>query len=185
MSRSALVSALPSIRQGTGKRDVVSMHRAHASFVWSTLFRLGVAERDLPDMLQEVFLVVHRRLPSLAVDASERSWLFGIATRVTKNYRKRAHRRRERPMSDPPEVVAHGDPERRAIEIRRAAEARRILDRLDATQRVVFVMFEVEGFRCREIAEMLDVPVGTVHSRLHAARARVARALAHSQRREK
>jgi RNA polymerase sigma-70 factor (ECF subfamily) len=49
--------------------------------------------------------------------------------------------------------------------------ARAILDRMDLAKRAVFLMFEIEGMSCQEIASEIGVPVGTVYSRLHGARA--------------
>jgi RNA polymerase sigma-70 factor (ECF subfamily) len=144
----------------------------HASFVWSTLQRLGVPPNDAEDLLQEVFLVVHRRLPEYDASRGElRGWLWGICVRTVQGWRKRAHRRRERVM-DPPERLT--DSAERPDAVAQAASTRgaldALLDELDEERRVVLVMYEIEGRSCAEIADELAIPVGTVHSRLHAAR---------------
>lgn len=159
--------------------DVTEVHAAHADFVWATLHRMGVREADVPDVLQDVFVVVHRRRAGWDGSEHLRAWLFAICGRLVRNYRRKAFRRHERLMGEVPEPRAAGapDPERAAV----AADARRTAERLLATlspdRRAVFVMFEVEGLSCREIADQLGIPLGTVHSRLHKARAGFAKAL--------
>jgi RNA polymerase sigma-70 factor (ECF subfamily) len=59
-----------------------------------------------------------------------------------------------------------------------------LLDELDLDRRAVFVMFEIDGMPCEEIAQLLGVPVGTVYSRLHAARKEFQRALVRMQARD-
>lgn len=169
--------------------DVTEVYGAHADFVWATLHRMGVRPDDVADVLQEVFFVVHRRRCTFDGSSSLRTWLFGICIRLAKNYHRKAYRRRERAVVEPPEDrtwVGSGshDPER-ALErtrARRAAEA--LLDRLPPDKRAVFVMFEVEGLSCEQIAEQVGVPVGTVYSRLHAARKSFAKELARWHARE-
>jgi RNA polymerase sigma-70 factor, ECF subfamily len=156
----------------TTELGVKEIHHAHAGFVWVTLQRLGVRASDLEDALQEVFVVVHRRLPSYDRNAKLSSWLFGICVRVAAQFRRRAHVRREEVVDEVPDRPSNPglSPEQAtlALEARRVLE--RVLDGLDPPQRAVFVMFEIDGLACAEIAAQLDVPVGTVHSRLHAAR---------------
>ena len=65
------------------------------------------------------------------------------------------------------------DPEREVAAKRDLERLSRALDELDADHRPVFVLYELDGLSCAEIAEGLAVPVGTVYRRLHTARARV------------
>ena len=134
---------------------------------------MGVPESDLPDVLQEVLLVVHRRLDSYTRQCRLSTWLFGICLRVAATARRSKRRRREEPF----EAHAHQgtlvelqNPEQVAL----ARDARRRLDKaldtLDPEKRAVLVMFELEGIGCAEIADLLGVPKGTVHSRLSSAR---------------
>jgi RNA polymerase sigma-70 factor (ECF subfamily) len=152
--------------------DIHAIHEEHADFVWRTLQRMGVRDADVEDQLQEVFVVVHRRLGTFDGSSRMTTWLFGICMRVASAYRRRAHRRHEEVVADVPERSASSDagPEGEAM----AREARerlvQVLDMMDLDKRVVFVMFELEEIPCEKIAEILGVPVGTVHSRLHAAR---------------
>lgn len=152
--------------------DVASVHDAHAEFVWLSLQRLGVRDADAEDLLQEVFVVVHRRLHSFDGSSRITTWLFGICLRVVAAHRRRAHRRREQSVAQVPDRVAPdaGTPEQAAATREDQAQLRAILDLMDLEKRAIFVMFEIDELNCEAIAEMLSIPVGTVYSRLHAAR---------------
>lgn len=159
--------------------DVTAIHAAHADFVWTTLQRFGVRDADLEDALQEVFVVVHRRLDSWDRTSKITTWLFGVAMRVAAAFRRKAHVRRERATEDAGELeIDHGlSPEEAAARIEARATLESILDTLDLERRAVFVMFEVEEMSCEEIAATIGVPVGTVYSRLHKARKEFAAAV--------
>jgi RNA polymerase sigma-70 factor, ECF subfamily len=157
--------------------DVAQIHELHADFVWSSLQRLGIHVADLEDVLQDVFVVVHRRLGSFDGSSRLSTWLFGICLRVASQYRRKAHRRRERGVVDLERMASEGDAPDAAM-LAREAERRleQVLDALEPGRRVVFVMFEVESIGCAEIAEQLGLPLGTVYSRLSAARVDFAKA---------
>ncbi len=170
-----LVSLLMSTSlPGEARRlDATEVFREHSDFVWATLQRLGIPEADLEDTLQEVFLVVHRRLDTFDGSSMMTTWLYGICRRVAAGHRRRGYRRHELPADEADETAStEGDsPEHQAA----AAQARRrldaILDAMDLDRRAVFVMFELDGMSCPDIAAVVGVPVGTVYSRIHAARA--------------
>jgi RNA polymerase sigma-70 factor (ECF subfamily) len=159
----------------------------HVRFVWRAMLRLGVGENDVSDAVQEVFVVVYRKLPEFEARSKITTWLFGICMRIASDRRQRAHTRREVPSSDlaslPVEVVesveALSDRER-ARELLAA-----ILDGMPEEQRIVFSLFELEGLSGDAIAELLDVPTGTVRSRLRLARATLREAIARVQARER
>ena len=165
---------------------VTRIYQANADFVWRSLQRLGVRDADLDDVLQEVFVVVHQRLSTFDGSAKMTTWLFGICLRIASAYRRRGFRRRETSVAEPPEPTdrASVSPEQdlAAAESRRRLDA--LLDELDLEKRAVFVMFEVDEMPCEEIAQVLGVPVGTVYSRLHAARKNFQKALARMQARD-
>jgi RNA polymerase sigma-70 factor (ECF subfamily) len=102
-----------------------------------------------------------------------RTWLYGICLRVASDYRRRAHIRRERAVADPARDLA--EPEERApdAQVQARAELRALLDELDEDKRAVVVLYEIEGFSMKEVAEILDCPLQTAYSRLHAARDRM------------
>ncbi len=149
-----------------------SVYREHFAFVWRSLRRLSVRESDVADAVQEVFLVVHRRLDEFEGRAKLSTWLFRICLNVASDYGRRAHVRREvlgdsalDGLSDPRadlegERVRHD--ELRVLEQALAA--------MSLEHRAVFVLFELEGSTTSEIAETLSLPLGTVYSRLRRGR---------------
>jgi RNA polymerase sigma-70 factor (ECF subfamily) len=170
-----LTKPLPGHDASTGRTyaDAASVYRDNADFVWRSLQHLGIPASDLEDVAQEVFVVVHKRLHTYDATSRLSTWLFGICLRIASRHRRRAYFRWERRTPDPPERVDASTPEDRASAREQQALLARALERLSLTHRAVFVLFEIEGNSCAEIAKLLDVPVGTVHSRLHHARKEV------------
>lgn len=168
--------------------DVARAHDDHAEFVWKSLFRLGVPEADLPDLLQEVFITVHRRRDSFDGTSTLRTWLYGICRNLVQNHRRKVARRRESAMAvvpDRPDRGPDGDPEGKVVARHARRTVHALLDELDSDRRVVFMMFEVEGLPCPKIAVALGIPVGTVYSRLRVAREEFAAALNRHRARER
>lgn len=161
-----------------GKLEVAQVFRDHAPFAWRVLRRLGVPERDVEDVCQEVFLVVARRLDAFEGRSSVRTWVYGICVRVASDYRKSARVRREE-ISPVAGEGADSDKQLDVVALRQArATLDRILDALDDDKRAVFVLYEIEQLKMPEIAVALGCPLQTAYSRLHAARARVHEAIA-------
>ena len=152
--------------------EVRTIYREHARFVWLSLQRLGIHPSDLDDIAQDVFMIVHRRLDTFDRRARISTWLFGICMRVAANYRRRrrwTHEVLSGGFEDErPATLAAADDILVRREQREMAE--RALNRLEVAKRATFVMFEIESLSCLEIAELMNVPVGTVYSRLHSAR---------------
>ncbi len=174
----ALGVALPSSEPAAEQPRFDEVFRAHAPFVWRCLRRLGVSPGDADDVVQEVFLVVHRRLGDYDGRASMRAWIYGIAVRKASDHRRLAHKQRERPTSDVPEQIAEGASPEADVEGRRAlARLDAALAELDEDKRVAFVLYEVEGLGVAELAEAVGVPLQTAYSRLAAARKHIERAI--------
>lgn len=159
--------------------DVRSIYRDHGRFVWLSLQRLGIHPSDLDDVAQDVFMIVHRRLDTFDRRARISTWLFGICMRLAANYRRRRRWTREvlsgGSDDERPATLAAADDVLVRREQRELAE--RALNRLEVAKRATFVMFEIESLSCLEIAEVMNVPVGTVYSRLHSARRQLEKAL--------
>ncbi len=155
-----------------------TIYRQTFDQVWRTLQRLGVAEKDALDAAQEVFLVVHRRLDEFEGRSSLPTWLYGIAVRVAADRRKRASERHELLGRDPATEPAcpAPSPEELAGLHERLRLLGRVLDSLPDEQRVVLTLFEMEELTGEQIAEVLEIPVGTVRSRLRLAREAFSRA---------
>jgi RNA polymerase sigma-70 factor (ECF subfamily) len=139
--------------------------------VWRLLRRLGLGQAEADDAAQQVFLVASRRLGDIE-PTRERGFLFATAVHVaSKSHRTRARRR---------EVGDEELEERRdsipgleeLVDRRRAREMLdEILDAMPDDLRVVFALYEIEELTMTEISQALDVPPGTVASRLRRARA--------------
>jgi RNA polymerase sigma-70 factor (ECF subfamily) len=165
--------------------DLVGIYASQKDFVWLTLQRMGVRRPDLEDVFQDVFVIAHRRLHTYDPDAKLSAWLYGICLRSLAAHRRRAFRRRERAedmdASAAPPGTEHWHaqieaPDERLRQLERQATLSDLLDTLDPDHRVVVVMFEVEDHSCAHIADLIGVPVGTVHSRLYTARRKLAQA---------
>jgi RNA polymerase sigma-70 factor (ECF subfamily) len=157
-------------------------------FVWRNLRRLGVAEDSVEDALQDVFVVVHRRWADFHVGQSSfRSWLFGIVMRVARDYRRTCARRDPATRSAKdivdPDSVAYGgtDPQECAELAERVETLHAILRELGAKKRTILILVELEQMTAPEIADVLDIPLNTVYSRLRAARHAFDLALARSR----
>lgn len=152
-------------------REFRALFEAECAYVVRAMRRLGVPERDCPDVAHEVFMIALRLLPSCDKTRPMRPWLFGIAIRVARNYRRLARVRRE--VSGEPADVPDGS--RSPHDTLREQEERRLvsdtLDALDSEQREVFVMHEIIGLSMPEIAESLGIALNTGYSRLRLARA--------------
>jgi RNA polymerase sigma-70 factor (ECF subfamily) len=149
-------------------RNVV---RAQYDFVWRSLRRLGVDAGVVEDHVQQVLLVFSRRVQDIPLGV-ERAFLFGTATKVAADYRKK--RRRSPEVLDADVVEAHpsgATPVDRRIDEGRARELLDvILDEMPFDLRTVFVLFELEGLTMAAIAELTELAPGTVASRLRRAR---------------
>lgn len=135
------------------------------------LRQLGVAPSNLDDAVQDVFVVLHRRIDDWDRERSLKNWLWGIARGVASGYR-RSERRRDRLHAVLPAPERTGLPERGLARTQAGAILDDFLGSLDADKCAVFVLSEIEGRRGPEIAELLDVNVNTVYARLRAARKR-------------
>lgn len=163
--------------------DVV--YAEHFAFVWRSLARLGVDEAALDDAAQEVFVVVHRRLGGFEGRSAVKTWLFGIAMRVAKDYRRWVRRK----GGAEPLPVALIDGGASPFETSERAEAVRLLhellSQLDEKKRVVFVLSELEQMSAPEIAETLGANLNTVYSRIRVARQEFERVLARHERKRR
>jgi RNA polymerase sigma-70 factor, ECF subfamily len=155
------------------------VYEAHFSFVWRSAKRLGVSEASLDDAVQEVFVVVHRRLADFERRSSLRTWLFGITLRVVRDHRRAARRRDPGPPVDPDTLRASGSGPAENAEKQEAVRLlHALLDELDDERREVFVMSELEQMSMPEIAEALGLNVNTAYARLRTARQEFEQALA-------
>ena len=165
------LDATPAPRAAPADTRLRTILSEHYDFIWRMLRRLGLPSDRAEDAAQKVFFVASGRLDEIK-PGCERSFLFGTALRVASEARRDAAWRREALQAEPPDTA---DPAPLADELIDRGRARALLDEiLDAMEedlRVVFVLFELEGVKTAEIAELLGLPMGTVASRLRRARA--------------
>lgn len=146
------------------------VYAAHAGFVWRVLRALGVAESVVEDAVQDVFVVVHRRLGEWEGRAALTTWLFAIARRVASGYRRKTARPGAPLEAELARVAGPGDPFAAVSRWQAARVVAEILDSLDDDQRLVFALVELEQLAVPEVARMLDIKLNTAYSRLRLAR---------------
>jgi RNA polymerase sigma-70 factor (ECF subfamily) len=147
------------------------LYRAHFDFVWRCARGFGSTPHEVDDVVQDVFIVVQRRLADLRDEALARSWVYGITRRVVHAHRRR---RRKGDSQAPIEVDALTSPDQSPLAAAEQSARLRLLsvllDGLDEPKREVFVLSEILEMSGREIAETLGIPMNTVYSRLRVAR---------------
>jgi RNA polymerase sigma-70 factor (ECF subfamily) len=164
------------------------IYESTVDFVWRSARRLGVPESMVDDVVQQVFLTVHRKLGEFEGRSSLKTWVFSILLRTAADHRRGV--RRKSPHWGPagtadPDLVA--DDARGPHEALVLAEAWRVVDELleslEGDKRVVFVLAELEQMTAQEISEATGLPPKAVYSRLRAARTDFERAAARMRRR--
>ncbi len=159
------------VRGSASQLDFESVYRDHFSFVWRSVKRLGVGEAFLDDVVQDVFVVVHRRLADFEGRSTIKTWLFGIALRVARDHRRSILRKAPREIVDPDSLWATSPGPAEATEKAQAVRLlHSILDELDDERREIFVMAELEQIPMPDVADTLGLNVNTAHARLRAAR---------------
>jgi RNA polymerase sigma-70 factor (ECF subfamily) len=168
--------------------DSAALFRLYAGFVASFLYRQGGRGADIDDMVQEVFLTAHRRGGYRAGVASPTTFLAHIALEANLK-RRRGEGRWQRSHTDEAgnATVGRGpsDPAQALAAREAARRLQSALERMDHGHRAVFILFELEGESCDSIAAGLQLPVGTVHSRLHSARRAFRESVARGERGER
>jgi RNA polymerase sigma-70 factor (ECF subfamily) len=151
------------------KARFAQLVREHHTFVWRSVRRLGVPASDVDDIVQEVFLVAARKLD---VIENQRGYLFQTCAYVAGHVRRSTRRRREVMDDDRvnSEVDDRATPERSAENAEAREQLQTILEAMPDDVRSSFVLFELEGFKMSEIAEITSAPMGTVGSRIRRGR---------------
>jgi len=176
-ARAAAAGAAGAALPASGPAELTQVYAEWADYVWRMLQRLGVKRADLEDLCHDVFLVAHRRFGEFDGRVAVNAWLFGICLRVAANYRRRARVRQQHVSAALDDEVAQvrvpaaAEPDQQLARRRAQERVQAVLAGMDLSKRAVFLMYEIEGLGCQQIADQLGVPVGTVYSRLHGARA--------------
>jgi RNA polymerase sigma-70 factor (ECF subfamily) len=169
--------------------DFDSFYDQHFAFAWRTVRRLGIAPSAVDDVVQDVFVVVHRRLGDLESPSSARAWLFGIVRHVVKDARrtlrrKPAHLGGAARAGDDVDAVADASitgPHESAAKREAVRVLHAILEAMPDERREVFILSELEQMSVPDIAASVGANTNTVYSRLRAARADFERAVARSR----
>lgn len=165
------------------------VYENQVDFVFRNAQRLGVADGALDDIVQQVFLVVHRRLSEVAPDAPIRAWIFGILAHVVRDYRRSLRRKSPHASAQPIDPATLAEPAGRgpfdALARSEALEVvSSLLSELSDEKREIFVLSELEQLTAQEISELIGVNASTVYSRLRAARQDFERAVERSRLRD-
>ncbi len=137
-----------------------------------TLYRMASSESELDDLCQEALVQIASSLPSFRGESELSSWAHRVSIRSAWKFLRA---RNNVILIFPTEAneVGPDGPER--MEARAAlGQLQRQLLKLPAAQRVVFVLRDVQGMTAVETADVLEIPVGTVHTRLRSARSKLA-----------
>ena len=153
--------------------DFEVLYRTHARRIYSLAYRFVGNAADAEDLLQEVFLLAHRRLDSFRHEAALSIWLHRLAVnRCLDHLRSRGAKQTALTGSltddapPPPRARVSTDPVTR-LDLERAIAS------LPDGYRTVVVLRDVEGYEYREIAEQLGIAIGTAKSQVHKARRRL------------
>ena len=155
------------------------VYTAHVAFVWRIARAFGVPDAALEDAVQEVFVIVHRRLPEFEGRAAITTWLFAITRRVALAHRRKI--RRTEPLESEP--IGAADTFKSVSRAQAAAIVSSILDAMDEDKRIVLALVELEQLSVPEVAQLLGIKLNTAYSRLRLARRAFEAALAAREKR--
>jgi RNA polymerase sigma-70 factor (ECF subfamily) len=155
--------------------DCLQTYDRELDYLYATLQRLGARRGEAEDLLQEIFLVLHRSWPTLDTTRSLRPWLFGVAFRVVRTHRRRQTREaphawlEQEDRSPTPEAWLQGQ---ESLALLWAA-----LEQLPFFRRAVVIKHDLEGREVVEIARDLSMTKFGVYARLYKGRKELASAV--------
>jgi len=156
--------------------DFLRIYDEHVDFLWRSAAGLGVPADAREDIVQEVMLVVHRRLDQFEWRSSVKTWLFGILYNVVANYR-RSVRRKGITVEIPETARSEGDPQSAAIDREDLRFVQAFLESLADEPRGVFVAFFLERMSAPETAEATGLSIESVYSSVRTLKRRFRAAL--------
>jgi RNA polymerase sigma-70 factor (ECF subfamily) len=153
-------------------RELFERHRVE---VTRLVYRMTHGGQDLEDLVQEVFIQVHKSLPTFRSEARLSTWIFRIAVNVVLMHRRAS---RTRPLmlvskGEPTLIDASSLPDDQLARQRRVEALHRLLEQIGEKKRIVYFLHELQGLSPQEIAHVVGAPVLTVRTRLFYARREV------------
>ncbi|MGA0081807.1 MAG: sigma-70 family RNA polymerase sigma factor [Ilumatobacteraceae bacterium] len=153
----------------------------YAQSLYSTALRMTRNQSDAEDLVQETYLKAFRSYGSFEAGTNLKAWLFRILTNTFINtYRAKQRRPQESDLGSVEDLFLYKrlpslaglseSAEEQLLDLFPAAEVREAIENLPETFLLPMLLNDVEGFSYKEVAEILDIPIGTVMSRLHRGR---------------
>lgn len=151
--------------------------RRHQDRLYSTIFRLVDSAEDAQDVVQETFLSAYQSLESFKGESQFFTWLYRIAVNTAISLKRKQRvalsiqaSQNGQGGTEPLDFSEGSQPIRAAEKAEREQRIRKALSKLSPEHRTVLVLKDMEGQKYESMAEILQVPVGTIRSRLHRAR---------------
>jgi RNA polymerase sigma-70 factor (ECF subfamily) len=160
------------------------LYRRYSRRIYHTIYRLLRNRDDADDVLQNTFLNAWRSITCFKGDSEFFTWLYRIATNLAISHQRRRGSKKEKPIPeddgsgniyDPPAPASHPGENLESQED--ITELRRAMQKLSEDHRIIICMKDIQEMSYEEIAQALDIPIGTVRSRLHRARLELAQLL--------
>jgi RNA polymerase sigma-70 factor (ECF subfamily) len=162
----------------------------HMSSLYTAALRMTRNSADAEDLVQETYLKAYRAFGTFQEGTNLKAWLYKILTNTFINrYRAKKRRPEETDLEDVEDLylyrrlggleaaTAGRSAEEEVLERFTDTEVKEALESLPENFRMAVLMADVEGFSYKEIADILDIPIGTVMSRLHRGRKALQKAL--------
>jgi len=167
------------------RSDFVRDAMQHAQSLYSTALRMTRNAADAEDLVQETYLKAYRSFATFQPGTNLRAWLFRILTNTFINsYRAKQRRPQESELGEVETLYLYKrlptlatSAEEQLLDLFPPDEVRQALENLPENYLMPVLLSDVEGFSYKEIAEILDIPMGTVMSRLHRGRKAIEEAL--------
>jgi RNA polymerase sigma-70 factor (ECF subfamily) len=151
-----------------------SIYAQYCEFVRFSARYFGVKPAAMDDVVQEIFMVIHRKLGTLRQPESLRSWIYSIVRRTVTDYHRTQRTRTASDLVLSFYVETQQETQPTPLDLTEQSEAaellKGLLDEIDPRKREVLILVEAEGMTVPEISSGLEIPLDTVYTRLRAAR---------------
>lgn len=178
------VAVIERARQGD-EDAFAEIYEYYSAPIHRFIYRMLGSAEQADDMTQETFIRAYQSLDRLGQDPNLSAWLYRIASNACMDTLRRRKRFTWLPMFDRSDRDEEFTTDDFTPQIAEADAVRRVLAEMPAQLSMTLVLRSLEGFSCEEIAEIMNVPKGTVFSRLARARDQFARLYARAGREEK